>query len=757
MDDKSISSSRKSPKKVYQAFGTANHSKHAYSEFAHLDSGSRSFATGIASTKEHVIIPEPEEEEQPKKRRPASRKAKKPQQQKKAKEEGQEGEDSVDEEKNDEECQPCTKIPCQQVMRVIAELELKNEGERLDLEDEADRLTQDLQQSMQEIIQSEGRLAKLNELGDQLEMAVSKILSQVEALEHKNQSLADERTEINSKLMLLEVERQKQNRKLEKMMKQVTDARWRKKKKAQQQDAENGLSYPPSEISEHKIIQKDSATVKRDLDVTFTKYNALARDQVVDYLERPPTLKTVHPVLAEDFLVSYPQDFDKYAQKHYRQQISTSIESWESIQETTVACDVRKHPKYPQYHQSSPSQTRDTSPSHTMFQSASMSTISKHTPSLQSLKKPLSTIANAGPGANHPETAAQQRVGQTLSSQVSREVQHRRQLVDTMHSLVHMVQQNPQQVKGPGFKLPPSAAATVFHDPDALKLERPVSPTSRPTTRDALSDQNSLTGDHQSLTASLSGSVMNAASSALARRLNYKPKFEKKTKGAGLQLSKSHDMVSLSGSGKIRLTPLNINGPSSAGSDGGFGLQLGHLMDQDQQEEEYLEKMEQDGIFLPTLGQSPEPIGHNSSGVLSSSVSFYSNTGPSEQKPRIDDVFYKPTAQTHWGRGHKLGEVRAKPPNHIIHTVVHPITEHSGDTGGGGKQSDTQIKKKAPKITYKTVSGLTVVDMRQLPRLHARTLTVEHPGMPTFESAQDLFAGGPGGVVTVDESTSRTK
>eukprot|EP01033_Poteriospumella_lacustris_P004925 gene4925-3524_t len=576
MDDKSISSSRKSPKKVYQAFGTANHSKHAYSEFAHLDSGSRSFATGIASTKEHVIIPEPEEEEQPKKRRPASRKAKKPQQQKKAKEEGQEGEDSVDEEKNDEECQPCTKIPCQQVMRVIAELELKNEGERLDLEDEADRLTQDLQQSMQEIIQSEGRLAKLNELGDQLEMAVSKILSQVEALEHKNQSLADERTEINSKLMLLEVERQKQNRKLEKMMKQVTDARWRKKKKAQQQDAENGLSYPPSEISEHKIIQKDSATVKRDLDVTFTKYNALARDQVVDYLERPPTLKTVHPVLAEDFLVSYPQDFDKYAQKHYRQQISTSIESWESIQETTVACDVRKHPKYPQYHQSSPSQTRDTSPSHTMFQSASMSTISKHTPSLQSLKKPLSTIANAGPGANHPETAAQQRVGQTLSSQVSREVQHRRQLVDTMHSLVHMVQQNPQQVKGPGFKLPPSAAAT-------------------------------------------------------------------------------------------------------------------------------------------------------------------------------------PTAQTHWGRGHKLGEVRAKPPNHIIHTVVHPITEHSGDTGGGGKQSDTQIKKKAPKITYKTVSGLTVVDMRQLPRLHARTLTVEHPGMPTFESAQDLFAGGPGGVVTVDESTSRTK
>lgn len=203
MGDRSISSTRKSPKKVYQPFGTASHSSHAFSEFSHLDPGSRSFATEIASTKEHIIINQPveEEETQPKKRRPPSRNKAKKSQHKISKENG---EDSAEEEKNDdeEELEQCTKAPCLQVVRAIAELEMKNESERLDLEDEAEQLTQDLQHSCQEVLQSEARLSKLNELGDQLEMALSKILTQVEELEKKNQGLVDERTEINSKVKL---------------------------------------------------------------------------------------------------------------------------------------------------------------------------------------------------------------------------------------------------------------------------------------------------------------------------------------------------------------------------------------------------------------------------------------------------------------------------------------------------------------------------------------------------------------------------
>lgn len=549
-------------------------------------------------------------------------------------------------------------------------------------------------------------------------------------------------------MMLLEVERQKQNRKLEKVMKQVTDARWRKKKKAQQQDAENGLSLPPSEIADHKIIQKDTASVKKDMEVTATKYNTLARDQVVDVLERPSTLKTVHPVLQEDFLVAYPESFDKYAQRHYRQQIANSIECWESIQDTTIACDVRTHSKYPQYHSQLISPTRSIASAMQMTHSSSVSTISRQTPSLQSLRKPLSTIsAGSGKGVNQ-ETTAQQRVGQTLSSQVSREVQHRRDLVNSMHQLVDMVQQHPSQVKGPGFRLQNGTAAAVFHDPSAFKYARSESPSSRPTTTGAEVSADQSLSAGLSASVSLSGISSTASNSALSRRLNYKPNFEKKSKK--VSLTRSQDLSSSAGSGKIRLTPLNLG---ASRFEDGNGLSLGSLLtDQqsmDQLQEEYLEKMEQDGIFLPTLGHSPDPLDNNSSGILSNSGSFYSNSGPSELKPKIDEVFFKSTAQTHWGRSHKLGEVRSKPASQTVHTVVHPISAHSGDVGG----KSSPLKKKAPSVTYKTVSGYTIVDMRQLPRLHARALTVEHPGMTTFESAQDLFAGGPGGILLDDNST----
>lgn len=202
------------PKKVNQPFGSPNHSKHAYSEFSHLTADIKSFAVNLALTKEHVTEETEDAEvvELPKRRRTASRSSNRPKPVastssaagKKPKKSGdgdsvtEDGEEEKDQE--DEGYQPCTMIPCMKVVQAIADLQMKNENERLDLEDDAERLTLELQQTHQEVLAAEGRLMKLNETGDQLEMNLTQIMNMVEALEKKNATLVDERGEINSKV-----------------------------------------------------------------------------------------------------------------------------------------------------------------------------------------------------------------------------------------------------------------------------------------------------------------------------------------------------------------------------------------------------------------------------------------------------------------------------------------------------------------------------------------------------------------------------
>lgn len=100
--------------------------------------------------------------------------------------------------------------------------------------------------------------------------------------------------------MLLEVEKQKSIRRLEKAQKALADARWRKKKATQLQDSESGLSFPISEIADGHITQADEATVDRMMNAHSTGYNMLARGNVVDYMERPPTVKTI-PIEVKNF------------------------------------------------------------------------------------------------------------------------------------------------------------------------------------------------------------------------------------------------------------------------------------------------------------------------------------------------------------------------------------------------------------------------------------------------------------------------
>ena len=131
--------------------------------------------------------------------------------------------------------------------------------------------------------------------------------------------------------MVLETEKQKCNRALEKAEKTLATAIWRKKNEEHQQNIELGLSIGGSEISEQVLVHNDAASVA-SFDSTYqTPYSRLAQTKVVDVIEMPPPVTTLTPYLVER-IQEYPHHFDKYSISHYKKQAKRGVESWKSME-----------------------------------------------------------------------------------------------------------------------------------------------------------------------------------------------------------------------------------------------------------------------------------------------------------------------------------------------------------------------------------------------------------------------------------------
>lgn len=193
--------------------------------------------------------------------------------------------------------------------------------------------------------------------------------------------------------MLLEVERQKANRLLEKAQKELTNARWRKKKAAQQANVEAGVTLPVSEISEAKIVQMKSTVVSSSDSLHHTQYHQLAHGSVSDQSERPLTVKTV-PQFVQDKLHNDPEKLDKYAQSHYRKLLDHSLERWEELDGTVLASTVG----------SPTTKFRPETNSKLLAMSLSQGSLSSSVPLLQGSRSMVMTVS----------TAASSRVGNTL-------------------------------------------------------------------------------------------------------------------------------------------------------------------------------------------------------------------------------------------------------------------------------------------------------------------------------------------------------
>jgi outer membrane murein-binding lipoprotein Lpp len=340
---------KKVGKKKHYPFGTASHANPPFSEYAHLPVDTRSFALGLSTS--GSIKPEVIEDEEPKKKRHGAINLSKTKHKKS-------GDTDHDEDDDDESLGktegsslgPCTKIPCQMVIRAITDIQFKNEVEKLDLEDEYEKLVTDLHSYEHDLQQSEQRLDKMSDFSNQLEVKLNQIMSKVEQYEKTKEHLQQERTEINSKLMLIEIERQKANRRLDKASKQLSGARWRKKKQSQMQDVESGLTLPASAISENKILHADDATIQKQLNIYQTPLSRLAKEKDVDIVEKPAPVKTVPGFLQEKFF-NKPEAFDKYSKDYYEKSFHHSLDSWKHTEGTVVAHSTQSvailHPSDP--------------------------------------------------------------------------------------------------------------------------------------------------------------------------------------------------------------------------------------------------------------------------------------------------------------------------------------------------------------------------------------------------------------------------
>jgi predicted nuclease with TOPRIM domain len=75
--------------------------------------------------------------------------------------------------------------------------------ERDEIEDEYERLLQDLAAAEQEVVAAEGKLLTLNDIGSQLEMRSNQLHEKVESLQNTKDAQDAERNDINSKVSVV--------------------------------------------------------------------------------------------------------------------------------------------------------------------------------------------------------------------------------------------------------------------------------------------------------------------------------------------------------------------------------------------------------------------------------------------------------------------------------------------------------------------------------------------------------------------------
>lgn len=270
-------SSEKSPskrvaKKVHYPFGTPSHQYHAYSTYIHVKkedyllfhalSTSQNITPEIVSGEEEKIV------------------TKNPRENVKIEVNAEALKDLPS---AAEGVEPCKRLDCKTVVRMILESQSRSRIERDDISADIDTALRKTQELEQENVNLEGKVSLTNRVNEQLEATLSHLSANIVKLEASKLELQHEREEFTNKMMVTETEKQSWLRQLQIAEKAHADAMWRGKTDSNSTTA--GVIKKP----DLEIKRKSSRFVDDAHSVANTTYGSLGsvRGGVVDYSEMP--------------------------------------------------------------------------------------------------------------------------------------------------------------------------------------------------------------------------------------------------------------------------------------------------------------------------------------------------------------------------------------------------------------------------------------------------------------------------------------
>lgn len=268
-----------SPKKTYP-FGTPDHGKYPFSSFSHLGGDNINFVKTLGANFKPttaVVVVEGEEDKEKKEQRRRAKKSKKP-----PPVDLIPGLDLPEAEKGQ---LPCNRPECREVIVSILETTRKNQEERDQIVEECERMIQLQQQLEEETLAIENlnktNVMEYNILEGQL-MNLEKICQMKEAAKHNFDS---EKDELATKVMHLELEKQRCARRAVEIQAALGEVMWKGSTDLLNETTfKSNLYIEP--FNHDSFVRGDNPSAG--------SYASMAKDSLLDYSERPRTVPVLN-------------------------------------------------------------------------------------------------------------------------------------------------------------------------------------------------------------------------------------------------------------------------------------------------------------------------------------------------------------------------------------------------------------------------------------------------------------------------------
>jgi len=265
-----------SPKKTY-AFGTPDHGKVAFSHLAHLTPQNREFAIQLAASTNKTdakaaATGRVNERQSRVTSKHKSLAAPVPDPDALALEGMPETEKGV---------APCIRTDCKEVVASIMEVQARNQIERDEIVQKCESMILLHQQLEEECVMMDSENKRMVQEGNILEMRVKNLDKKLKASETKKSALDQEKDELSSKLMMMELEKQRISRRTLEIQAALSDIMWK---------GSTNLLKDTSNKSSLYIVPSSPVTIEESDNPTMTPYTSVVDDHLIDFVERPKSV-----------------------------------------------------------------------------------------------------------------------------------------------------------------------------------------------------------------------------------------------------------------------------------------------------------------------------------------------------------------------------------------------------------------------------------------------------------------------------------